>query len=259
MDAQLFVTHAQMEDAHWWFLARRQILGAVLEACVPPGKGKLLIDIGCGTGGNAAAFADRYSVIGVEPAEAAVSLARIRFPQIDFVSGAAPEDVLAEARLADVFVLSDVLEHIENDGAIIERLLAVAKDGALFLATVPANQELWTEHDVSHGHFRRYSLESFAALWRDVPVSTRLLSYFNSRLYPVVYGLRRLHQWRNNQAAHNATDLALPLAPVNRALRMVFAGEAKHIVKHIGRGTSAYSRGVSIIGLFQKESLSSHA
>jgi len=195
----------------------------------------------------------------VDPAEAAVSLARVRFPQIDFVSGFAPEAVLAEARLADAFVLSDVLEHIENDRAMVERLVAVAKNGALFLTTVPANQELWTEHDVSHGHFRRYSLESFAALWRDVPVSTRLLSYFNSRLYPVVYGLRRLHQWRNNQAAHNATDLALPLAPINRALRTVFAGEAKHLVKHIGRETSAYSRGVSIIGLFRKESLSSHA
>jgi len=56
MDAQLFVTHAQMEDTHWWFLARRQILSAVLEACVPPGEGKSLIDIGCGTGGNSAAL-----------------------------------------------------------------------------------------------------------------------------------------------------------------------------------------------------------
>jgi len=66
--------------------------------------------------------------------------------------------------LADVFVLSDVLEHIEHDGAMVERLVALAKNGALFLATVPANQELWTEHHVSHGHFRRYTLESFAAL-----------------------------------------------------------------------------------------------
>ena len=27
MNAQLFVTRARMEDSHWWFLARRRILG----------------------------------------------------------------------------------------------------------------------------------------------------------------------------------------------------------------------------------------
>ncbi len=43
MDAQLFVTHARMEASHWWFLARRRILNAVLEACVPPGKGRRVL------------------------------------------------------------------------------------------------------------------------------------------------------------------------------------------------------------------------
>lgn len=253
MDAQLFVTHARMEDTHWWFLARRQILNAVLEACVPAGKERRVLDVGCGTGGNSAAFANNYTVVGVEPSEAAVSLARVRFPDITFVGGCAPDDVLAEAGRTDVFVLTDVLEHVEHDRSMVERLVSVAKPGALFLTTVPANQALWTEHDVSHGHFRRYTLESFGALWQDVPVGVKLLSYFNSRLYPVVYGLRRLHQWRSKLASHNDTDLSLPWFPINRTLQAVFAGEAKRLVKRIGRTGSAYRRGVSVIGLFQKE------
>ncbi len=253
MDAQLFVTHARMEDTHWWFLARRRILNAVLESCVPPGKGRRVLDVCCGTGGNSAAFADRYTVVGVEPADAAVSLARVRFPGIEFIGGSAPEDVMDEAGRSDVFVLTDVLEHVEQDRAMVERLVSAAKPGAFFLTTVPANQDLWTEHDVSHGHFRRYTLESFGNLWRDLPVELRLLSYFNSRLYPMVYAARRLGQLRKKQAAHNDTDLSVPPAPVNRALEFVFAGEADHLVDRIGRPSSVYRRGVSVIGLFQKK------
>lgn len=253
MDAQLFVTHALMEDTHWWFLARRRILNAVLNACVPAGKEARVLDVGCGTGGNSAAFAKNYTVVGVEPSEAAVSMARLRFPDISFVGGSAPDDVLGEAGRTDVFVLTDVLEHVEHDRLMVERLVSAAKRGAYFLATVPANQELWTEHDESHGHFRRYTLESFGALWQDMPVDVKLLSYFNSRLYPLIYAHRRLHQWRNTPASHNDTDLSLPWFPVNDILESVFVGEGKHLVKRIGRTGSAYRRGVSVIGLFQKE------
>lgn len=259
MDAQLFVTHARMEDSHWWFLARRRILQAVLRACVPAGEGKRVLDVGCGTGGNSAAFATGYSVVGVEPSDAAVDLARQRFPGIEFVGGSAPEDVLDEARLTDVFVLTDVLEHVERDRSLVERLVSVAKPGAYFLITVPANQDLWTEHDVSHGHFRRYTLETFGALWGNLPVDVRLLSYFNSRLYPVVYALRRLSQLRNKPASHNDTDLSLPPGPVNRALAAVFAGEAGRLVGRIGRSGTAYRRGVSVIGLMQKKSAGADA
>lgn len=259
MDAQLFVTHARMEDAHWWFLARRQIIVKVLRACVPAGEGRRVLDVGCGTGGNSAAFAKEYTVVGVEPSYAAVSLARVRFPSIPFVGGSAPEDVMDEAGRAEAFVLTDVLEHVEHDRPMVERLVSAARPGAFFVTTVPANQELWTEHDVSHGHFRRYTLQSFGQLWSDLPVDVTLLSYYNSRLYPVVYGLRRLTQLRKKPASHNDTDLSLPPGPLNRALQRVFAGEAGPLVRRIGRGGSAYRRGVSIIGLFQKKPAESRA
>lgn len=252
MDAQLFVTHARMEDTHWWFLARRQILAEVLRSSIPAGQGRMILDVGCGTGGNSAAFARDYTVIGIEPSKAAVELARVRFPAIQFIEGAAPEDAMDVCSRADAFVLSDVLEHIERDQSTVERLVASAKPGAIFLTTVPANQALWTEHDVSHGHFRRYTLESFAKIWRNAPVETQLLSYFNSRLYPIVYGLRKLHQWRSKPAMHNDTDLALPSPPVNRALQQVFAGEGRKLVDRIGHAGSVYRRGVSVIGVFRK-------
>ena len=254
MDAKLFLTHARMEDAHWWFRARQQILNAILEARFPPTRKARLLDVGCGTGGTSARFPSNFEVTGVEPSLPAVELARQRFPHIDFVAGSAPDAVIEQARACDVFVLTDVLEHIEHDRTMVERLVDIARPGALFLTTVPANEDLWTEHDVSHGHFRRYTLESYGALWAGLPVIERLLSYYNHRLYPLVYASRRLTQLRRKQPAHNDTDLSLPPTPVNRLLETIFAGEARRIVRQIGRGESAYSHGVSVIALFEKES-----
>jgi SAM-dependent methyltransferase len=241
-----------MEDAHWWFLARRDILEAVLGECTKLGATGTVLDIGCGTGGNTARFAESHSAIGVEPSAEAVRLARERFPAIKFVEGLAPDVVMSEAAEADVFVLTDVLEHVEKDRALVERLVEAAKPGAFFIITVPANQKLWTEHDVSHGHYRRYSIESFERLWREVGVDTILLSYFNSRLFPVVYVVRQWDRWRGKASGEAGTDLRIPSSPVNSMLRRLFAGEAAALRRQFRSLAPAYRSGVSLIGVFQK-------
>ena len=176
MRESFFATHAVMEDAHWWFLARRDILEVMLSECSRLGATGSVLDVGCGTGGNTARFARTHRALGVEPSHEAVRLARQRFPALTFVEGFAPDAVSEQAAVADVFVLTDVLEHVDEDRVLVERLVGAAKVGAFFIITVPANERLWTEHDVSHGHFRRYSMDSFRTLWRDVGVETTLLS-----------------------------------------------------------------------------------
>ena len=38
----------------------------------------------------------------------------------------------------------------------LSELLAAASPGCYFLLTVPADPSLWSEHDESFGHYRRY-------------------------------------------------------------------------------------------------------
>lgn len=252
MRESFFATHAAMEDAHWWFLARRDILEVILAECARRGSTGTVLDIGCGTGGNTARFALRHRAIGVEPSPEAVRLARQRFPSLTFVEGYAPDVVLREASLADVFVLTDVLEHVEKDGALVRRLVEVAKPGAFFIVTVPANEKLWTEHDVSHGHYRRYSKESFTTLWAGAGVETTLMSFFNTRLLPLVYVVRQWERWRGKASGEAGTDLSLPRRPLNSLLRKIFAGESAALRRQFGKPGFAYRNGVSLIGVFQK-------
>lgn len=60
---------------------------------------------------------------------------------------------------ADLVLLMDVLEHVDDDVGLLSSVVARASSpDARFLLTVPAHQWLWSAHDVFLGHRRRYTL-----------------------------------------------------------------------------------------------------
>lgn len=254
MDAKMFELHAEMEDRHWWFQGRRRIVRRLAHQIVHPGVGRAVIDVGCGTGASVAEMSRDYHTVGIEPSEEAVTLARKRFPAHQFIHGFAPRDLGALAESADLFLFMDVLEHIPDEIALLSETVAVARPGAHFLITVPADPSLWSEHDITHRHYRRYVLESFAEIWRGLPVTQRLLSYYNSRLYPVVKLARTLSRKRGHSAGAGSTDLSLPPAPINRILTGMFAGEGDVLSQRLkSDGGSAYPFGVSLIAILRRE------
>jgi SAM-dependent methyltransferase len=249
--AELFRLHAEIEERHWWFVGRRRILQRVVHTLLPPDPRATVVDVGCGTGANLAALSRDYRCVGIDTSPEAIALARSRFPGVEFVCGAAPEDLGSVAGEADLFLLMDVLEHVEDDFALLSRLLAASRPGAQFLITVPADRSLWSEHDVSFGHYRRYEPERLSMLWRDLPIQVRLLSYFNARLYPIVRMARELSRRRGHAGGEAGTDLRLPPAPVNRLLTRVFAGESGVLLDQLAGGRG-YSRGVSLLAVLQR-------
>jgi hypothetical protein len=111
---------------------------------------------------------------------------------------------------------------------------------------------LWSPHDESFGHFRRYDLENFSALWECLPLRPRLVSYFNSRLYPAVRVARSGSRRRGQAAGAANTDFSLLIGPVNAALTSVFAGERKKLRRAIDANRTAYKRGVSLIAILER-------
>ena len=55
------------------------------------------------------------------------------------------------------FFATDVIEHLDDDRAALAELRRVAAPGARLVLTVPAYSWLWSEHDVSMHHRRRYT------------------------------------------------------------------------------------------------------
>ena len=223
---------------------------------VPPSTERLVIDVGCGTGANAAAFATRYRCVGIDISQEAIDAARARFPEVTFVCGSAPADLGPLAGQADLFVVSDVVEHIADDARFVSELVGPMKPGAYMLITVPSEPDLWTQHDVSFGHFRRYVPDTLRKAWCGLPVEEVGMASFNTRLYGLIKAVRAVNRRLGRTSGAAGTDFAMPFQPVNRALTWLLAGESGRLVRGLKSGDSHQpGHGVSLMAVLRRGEL----
>jgi SAM-dependent methyltransferase len=254
MQSAQFQLHAQIEEQHWWFVARRRILADVIHRVLPPSRQTTIVDVGCGTGANLAHLANDYECVGIDTSADAIRLAQSRFPNVQFIRGFAPRDLGTIVDRTRLVLLTDVLEHVPDDFSLFSELLAATQPGTYLLVTVPADLSLWSEHDESFGHYRRYDAERLAAIWQGLPVRPLFVSHFNTRLYPVVKAIRTWNRMRGKATGDAGTDFRMPSPGVNRALAEVFAGESARLVRMAaGQITAPYRRGVSLMALLSRE------
>jgi SAM-dependent methyltransferase len=253
MQSPQFQLHAEIEERHWWFVARRRILRALVEQILPPSPETTVIDVGCGTGANLASLAADYRCIGIDTSPEAIRLARKRFAGVHFIHGFAPADLgrlIDDARLV---LMMDVLEHVPDDFRLLSLVASAIRPGAYLLITVPANPRLWNRHDESFGHYRRYNRDRLIDLWDGLPLKPLLVSHYNSRLYPLVKTVRTINRWRGSTAGQAGTDFRIPPAPLNRLLENAFAGERHTLCRALAARRGGYRQGVSLIALLQRQ------
>lgn len=145
----------EVEDRHWWFQSRRLIVRALLRAggVTTPRR---ILDAGCGTGRNLLDYARLgHEAEGVDFSAEAVAFCRRR--GLDAVRQAPLEELPYEDGRFDLVVATDVIEHLSDDHAALAELRRVTAPGGRIAVTVPAYQWLWSAHDESLHHFRRYT------------------------------------------------------------------------------------------------------
>jgi SAM-dependent methyltransferase len=249
----MFDVHGAMESQHWWFVARARIIRQVLRK-IDSGQGEsMIVDVGCGTGGMVNFLADDFRCLGVDVSESAISMATTLYPGRSFKCGNALTYINALQNPPSVCLLMDVLEHLEDDRTFLEDLIKALPIGGKVMITVPADKKLWSRHDETAHHFRRYDREEFENLWAGMPVTPLCLSYFNARLYPLIRLARFLGNRFSLTWGKNKTDFAIPPELVNRLLISIFEGESNRILDVIKTPqTKPYTVGVSLIAVLEK-------
>jgi 2-polyprenyl-3-methyl-5-hydroxy-6-metoxy-1,4-benzoquinol methylase len=229
MQTEWYDVHAELEENHWWFTARRSIVRTLLQRELerdPRLERPLrILDIGCGAGGTVRDLAEFGAVQGIDPSPIAVAYAQSK-SDLEVRIGGLPYDLpFDEREKFDVITLLEVLEHVDDDVAALVNIRKLLGDAGRLIVTVPAFQFLWSGHDVINEHKRRYSRAELESKLERAGFRITTLSYYNTILFLPV-ALVRLAR----RAAHLDGDPAKnPVGrvpgPVNRFLHHLFAVE----------------------------------
>lgn len=241
MDASLYPRMAEVEDTHWWFASRRAIVDRMLDRLGLPANASIL-EPGCGTGGNFPMLARRGQVFAIDADESAIGFAQARgLAQVAY--GSLPDRIPFDGQRFDLVVMTDVLEHLDDQAGALRALRARLRPGGWLLLTVPAMAWLWSDHDVTHHHRRRYAANELRNLVAAAGFDVTYLSYYNFVLFPMIAGARILQRLRqpDRNGAHSRHDLTMPPQAVNSILKSIFSSE-RHLI-----GGARIPFGVSLI------------
>ena len=227
MDRIIFDRMAALDQTHWWYVARRDILSDVIARVIKPPKDARILEIGCGTGHNFPVLTRFGHVDGLEVDDAARAIASERLGAA-VGSARLPElPGIADASY-DLIALLDVLEHIEGDLAALTSIKAKLRPGGRILVTVPANEWMWSAHDTVHHHYRRYNRATLNAVIAAAGLRVDMMSHFNSLLFPLAAAVRIAGKVTGRAEA----DDAQPPALLNALFKGIFALE-RHLVGRV--------------------------
>lgn len=221
MDRDAYLSMADVETKHWWFVGRRAIIRSLIEKRVGSRNGLRILEAGCGTGGNLSMLREYGELTAFEYDADARERAR-SVSGIDVSPGALPDGIGHIEGPFDLIALFDVLEHVEQDREAVQVLAARLSGGGAMIVTVPALQFLWSKHDAVHHHHRRYSRAQLAKLLEASGLRIEYISYFNSLLFPLALIQRLAGRFAG---ARTQDPNQMPPAPLNRLLAKVFGAE----------------------------------
>lgn len=91
---------------------------------------------------------------------------------------------------ADLVLLMDVLEHVDNDVEFLQSYVDKVPSGAKFLISVPAFQFLWSGHDIFLEHKRRYRLSQIQNVVNQAGLNVKRGAYYFGAVFPIAVTIR---------------------------------------------------------------------
>ena len=225
MDPSYVAVHMEEDRSHWWFRGRLAVIRATLRRALPPRRVRLL-ELGCGSGNVLAALSEFGEAVGMDAHDELSAAARAA--GLDVRVGHLPDDLGVPPGWAEVVLLLDVIEHVDDDVAALGAARTGVGEGGLLVVTVPAYQWLWSGHDEVLGHRRRYTGGELRAAVERAGFTVLRVSYFNTLLFPLLAAVRAWKRIRGDRGH----DLRRPAAPLNWLLERVFAFE-RHLVPRV--------------------------
>ena len=234
---------AEFEQDYWWHQGRLEIIRTYLKRTSGNSSNLTILNVGCGTGGTIDMLEKFGKVDNVDISDEAIAfMNRLGYGNTTKVDGI---DLPFGDKTYDIVGAFDVLEHIEDHKGALSEWKRVLKDDGAIVVTVPAYQWLWSDHDTSMHHWRRYTVKSLTAVAAEAGFRAERTSYAISFSLPLVAGFRL-----GRKILHRRADPEASLVPVPQAVNKLFTTLLKMEAKL--HDTVSLPAGTSIITILRK-------
>lgn len=144
-----------------------------------PTDARRVLEMGCGQGALGTRLAARYDYVGLEPDPLSAAMARSRLERLGRGEIRQADDTaLDPADKYDVLCAFEVIEHLRDDRAALQRWVRHLRPGGTLLLSTPADPARFGPADEAVGHFRRYEPAELAELLRGLELEqVRVLRY----------------------------------------------------------------------------------
>jgi len=179
-------------DNFWYYLYKGHFIFD--KAIKSFNKSEILFDVGAGSGYFASIFVKNNKTgkaYCIDPFYSQDQLGNKN--GLNFVTAPPSEK-------ADVLLFIDVLEHVEDDLALLKSYISSSSADALFVISVPAFKSLWSNHDVFLEHFRRYRKKDLRNLIKRAGLAEVESSYIFGSIFPLVWLIRKLKRSKTIQS-----------------------------------------------------------
>lgn len=251
-----------IEETHWWYRGRRELVRDALRRHAPPGRPLQVLDVACATGMSFRFLSDIGQIRGVDISDETIRYCAMR--GIDRIVKADAMKLPFAAESYDVVLALDAFEHFDDDLAAMRETWRVLRPGAVLIATVPAFMSLWSPHDDAYHHKRRYRRAQFRERLQRAGFTVERVSYSTMTLFVPVFLLRRWRRLREGggngassasaaaqgkQQVEVASDFAVPFPRPVELLASAITSAEVALERHVN-----LPFGVSLLAVLRKPS-----
>ncbi len=237
---------AEHEQSYWWHLGRLEIIRTYVKRASRNMPNSAILNVGCGTGGTIDMLEQFGKVDNVDASDDAIAFVKsLGYRDIAKVDGIC---LPFKDKTYDIVGAFDVLEHIEDHKGALSEWRRVLKDDGAIVVTVPAYQWLWSEHDVSLHHRRRYTVKSLMAVAAEADLRPERKSYAISFSLPLVAGFRLASKILGTKSDSETSYVPVP-RPINTFFTTLLKIEAKL------HNRISLPAGTSVIAILRKNHL----
>jgi len=197
MQHHTYAIMRRVEESHWWFVGRRQIIRSFLQRVVRDLENAAghtqkdaalnILDVGCGTGANLEMLSEFGKAEGVDVSAEALSFCQAR--GLQNVKLGAAEALPYEDNSFDLVTGLDVVEHLDDDFAGLKEMRRVLRREGRTLLFVPAFMFLWGVQDDISNHRRRYTMKDLKRVVREAGFEVERATYVNISFFaPILLG-----------------------------------------------------------------------